>query len=69
MGSDDQSQILGELAGPLGFSATAKRMEVRPGGIWKIARHGPDGANYPNESIFNEVVNPERVVFGHGRKR
>ncbi len=27
--------------------------------------HGPDGTNYPNESVFVEVVAPERVVFEH----
>ena len=27
--------------------------------------HGPDGANFPNESVFVEVVPPERVVFRH----
>jgi uncharacterized protein YndB with AHSA1/START domain len=27
--------------------------------------HGPNGASYPNEKIFVEVVEPERVVFQH----
>jgi uncharacterized protein YndB with AHSA1/START domain len=27
--------------------------------------HGPDGTDYPNESVFREVVVPERVVFEH----
>lgn len=27
--------------------------------------HGPDGADYPNESFFDEVVPPERIVFRH----
>ena len=27
--------------------------------------HGPDGTNYPNESVFREIVAPERVVFEH----
>jgi len=27
--------------------------------------HGPDGVDYPNESIFVEVVVPERIVFRH----
>ena len=34
--------------------------------------HGPDGVDYPNESIFTEVVKPERIAFTHkgegGRK-
>ena len=27
--------------------------------------HGPDGTDYPNESIFTEVVKPERIVYTH----
>jgi uncharacterized protein YndB with AHSA1/START domain len=27
--------------------------------------HGPDGADYPNESVFVDVVEPERIVFRH----
>jgi uncharacterized protein YndB with AHSA1/START domain len=27
--------------------------------------HGPDGANYPNEMVFRELVEPERVVLEH----
>jgi len=29
-------------------------MDVRPGGVWKHVMHGPDGANYPNKSVFKE---------------
>ena len=29
--------------------------------------HGPDGGDYPNESVFVEVVRPERIVFRHVR--
>lgn len=27
--------------------------------------HGPDGTDYPNHSVFVEVVPPERVVLDH----
>ena len=27
--------------------------------------HGPDGADYKNESVFLEVVKPQRIVFQH----
>jgi len=29
--------------------------------MWRIVMHGPDGANYPNDSEFTEVVPMERV--------
>lgn len=52
--------------GPRGFSDTIEKMDVRPGGAWKHIMHGPDGTDYPNKSIFKEVVKPERIVFSHG---
>ncbi|MGH7997728.1 MAG: SRPBCC domain-containing protein [Opitutaceae bacterium] len=55
--------------GPRGFTTTIESMDVRPGGVWKHTMHGPDGANYPNESIFSEVVKPERIVYSHGGRR
>jgi uncharacterized protein YndB with AHSA1/START domain len=52
--------------GPKGFTTTIETMDVRPGGAWKHTMHGPDGTNYPNKSIFKEVVEPERIVYSHG---
>jgi uncharacterized protein YndB with AHSA1/START domain len=51
--------------GPAGFSSTFHEFDLRPGGHWRFILHGPDGANYPNESVFVEVVKPERIVFDH----
>jgi len=55
--------------GPRGFTTTIEKMDVRPGGVWKHTMRGPDGANYPNKSIFKEVVKPERIVYCHGGGR
>jgi uncharacterized protein YndB with AHSA1/START domain len=49
--------------GPLGFTTTIHEMDVRPGGVWRQTMHGPDGANYPNKSVFVEVSKPERIVY------
>ena len=51
--------------GPRGFSTTIRKMDVRPGGVWEQTLHGPDGASYPNKSVFKEVVRPERIVYAH----
>jgi len=51
--------------GPNGFTTTIHEMDVRPGGRWRHTMHGPDGTDYPNESVFTEVVKPERIVFSH----
>jgi uncharacterized protein YndB with AHSA1/START domain len=52
--------------GPKGFTTTIHEMDVRPGGVWRHTMHGPDGTNYPNESVFIEVVKPERIVYSNG---
>jgi uncharacterized protein YndB with AHSA1/START domain len=51
--------------GPDGFTNTFHTFELQPGGYWRFVMHGPDGTDYPNESVFREVVAPERVVFEH----
>ena len=55
--------------GPNGFTTTIETMDVRPGGVWKHVMHGPDGTDYPNKSVFIEVVKPERIVYSHGGGR
>jgi uncharacterized protein YndB with AHSA1/START domain len=55
--------------GPNGFSTTIETMDVRPGGVWTHVMHGPDGTDYPNKSVFKEVVKPERIVYSHGGGR
>lgn len=55
--------------GPTGFTTTIEEMDLRPGGVWKHVMHGPDGTNYPNKSVFKEIVKPERIVYSHGGGR
>ena len=52
--------------GPNGFTNTIHEMDVRPGGVWRLTMHGPDGVDYPNKIVFIEVVKPERLVYTHG---
>lgn len=52
--------------GPKDFTNTIHSMDVRPGGIWRLTMHGPDGTDYPNEIFFIDVVKPERLVYSHG---
>jgi uncharacterized protein YndB with AHSA1/START domain len=40
-------------------------MQVEPGGEWMSLMHGPDGTNYPNRTIFREVVKPRKIVHEH----
>jgi uncharacterized protein YndB with AHSA1/START domain len=52
--------------GPNGFTNTIYEMDVRPGGVWRFILHGPDGVDYPNKIVYEEVVKPERLVYTHG---
>src|ERR1700679_2138395 len=51
--------------GPKGFSTTIHEMDVKPGGIWRLTMHGPNGTDFPNESYFVEVIKHEKIVFEH----
>ena len=51
--------------GPQGFTTTIHQMNVRPGGIWRLTMHGPDGRDYRNRIVVIEVAKPERLVFRH----
>ncbi len=57
---------LGQWWGPNGFTTTTQAFEFRPGGVWRFVMHGPDGRDYQNRIIFDEIVAPERLVFRHG---
>ncbi len=61
-----EPQHVAQWWGPIGFTNTIHEMAVRPGGIWRLTMHGPDGVDYPNFIIFDEVVPPERLVYRHG---
>ena len=51
--------------GPTGFTSTFHEFDFHPGGAWRFVMHGPDGTDYPNESVFVEIVAPERIVIEH----
>jgi uncharacterized protein YndB with AHSA1/START domain len=51
--------------GPEGFTNTFHEFTLLPGGKWRFVMHGPDGTNYPNESVFIEILRGERIVFNH----
>lgn len=51
--------------GPSGFTNTIHKMDVMAGGEWRLTMHGPDGKNYPNKSVFKEIVVLKKIVFQH----
>ena len=49
--------------GPHGFTNPVCDLDVRPGGAIRIHMRGPDGTVYPLTGVYQEVVEPERLVF------
>jgi uncharacterized protein YndB with AHSA1/START domain len=51
--------------GPRGFTTTTHEMDFRPGGVWRLTMLGPDGVEYPNKIVYDEIVRPERIVYSN----
>lgn len=51
--------------GPNGFTTTLHQMDFREEGEWKLTLHGPDGINYPNRSVYKEIIPLKKIVFEH----
>lgn len=49
--------------GPHGFTNPVCEVDARPGGSIRIHMRGPDGTVYPMTGTYQEVVEPERLVF------
>jgi uncharacterized protein YndB with AHSA1/START domain len=49
--------------GGTGFTSTACEMDVRVGGAWRHVLRAPNGFEFTIESVFLEVVPPERLAW------
>lgn len=49
--------------GPKDFSAPSLSMDFRPGGSYRHAIRSADGADYWMRGVYQEIVEPERIVF------
>lgn len=56
--------LLAQWWGPKGFRNTFSSFDFRPGGEWKFTMHGPDGKDYPNRCVLDEI-SPSRIVIRH----
>lgn len=59
------ADLLASWWGPEGFSNTFEIFDFTAGGRWKFIMHGPDGGNYLNESVFEELVPDSKIVIHH----
>ena len=51
--------------GPAGFTNTFHTFEFETGGRWIYTMHSPNGGNPENESVFELVEPPRKVVIRH----
>ncbi|MBS1491372.1 MAG: SRPBCC domain-containing protein [Bacteroidetes bacterium] len=60
-----QPEHIANWWGPNGFTNTIHKMDFQNGGEWLLTMHAPDGTNFPNRSIFKEIVPLQKIVFEH----
>ena len=61
----EDPSLLAKWWGPDGFTTTTHTFEFKPKGKWEFVMHGPDGTDYPNEIIFQEISEPNKIVMHH----
>jgi uncharacterized protein YndB with AHSA1/START domain len=59
-------QQVAQWWGPRGFTITHHSRDFKPGGTWHYTMHGPDGVDYPNKTLYHEIVPYSRMVYDHG---
>ncbi|WP_437813682.1 SRPBCC domain-containing protein [Sorangium sp. So ce1078] len=59
----EQPDQLAQWWGPKDFTNTFEQFDFNPGGRWVFVMHGPNGANYPNESVFREIQPDAKIVI------
>jgi uncharacterized protein YndB with AHSA1/START domain len=58
----DPKHVAAWYGGP-GFTNPVCEMDLRPGGAWHHVMQAPNGTRYTIDSIFEEIVEPERLVW------
>jgi uncharacterized protein YndB with AHSA1/START domain len=62
-GAFTDADRLAQWWGPRGWQTTSYKMEFRPGGQWHYCMRGPDGMESWGLSTYQEIVEPERIVY------
>lgn len=58
-----ETEQVAQWWGPNGFTNPVCEMDVRAGGAIRLDMRAPNGVVYPMTGVFQEVVEPERLVF------
>ncbi len=57
------AEYLAQWWGPHGWSLSLNEMDFRPGGTWLYCMEGPDDMQSCGRSEYQEIVEPERIVY------
>lgn len=49
--------------GPRDFTTPSCKMDVRPGGTYRILIRSPEGKDHWMQGVYREIVEPDRLVF------
>lgn len=49
--------------GPERLKTSVEKMDVRPGGSWRIIQQDKDGKTYAFHGLYHTVIKPESVIF------
>jgi uncharacterized protein YndB with AHSA1/START domain len=49
--------------GPRRLTTTVEKMDVRPGGIWRLIQRDVNGNMFAFRGVYQEVAAPERLVY------
>jgi uncharacterized protein YndB with AHSA1/START domain len=60
-----QPEHLQHWWGPNGFSLTTYEHDLKIGGVWRLCMHAPDGKDFQNRIVYNEIERPYRLVYSH----
>ncbi|MGC4232289.1 MAG: SRPBCC domain-containing protein [Niabella sp.] len=61
-----EPEYLAQWWGPNEHTTTIHEMDFREGGEWKLTLHNhSNGQNYPNRSVFKEIIPLKKIVFEH----
>ncbi len=61
-----QPEYIAEWWGPDHHTTTIHHMDFREGGEWKLTLHNhANGQDYPNRSVFKEIIPFKKIVFEH----
>lgn len=58
-----EPELLKQWFVPRPWTISAVELDVRPGGANRIVMRDPDGKDYPNQGVYLEVVENEKLVF------